>query len=267
MRAVCSRAEGSLRAGVRTPAADMRDRGPRATRPSDVRPVPSGADSAAMNVARRYPRFRRLLASLAVSQAGDWLYNLALLAFVYERTHSSAWLAVTTAARVLPDRRLRPARRRRRRPLRPPPADARLRRDPLRPHARPGRRRRRRPARRPRADHRRPVDRRLERLHPVRGGHHAAPRRRRRPARRQRRALGHPAGLHRRRPGLRRRCCSCSARRAWPSRSTPRPSRCPPWPSPRSRPARSSRPAASPRRRPTSCASCATAPAPCSSSP
>ncbi len=57
---------------------------------------------AVMNVARRYPRFRRLLASLAVSQAGDWLYNLALLAFVYERTHSSAWLGITTAARVLP---------------------------------------------------------------------------------------------------------------------------------------------------------------------
>jgi MFS family permease len=55
-----------------------------------------------MNVARRYPRFRRLLASLAVSQAGDWLYNLALLAFVFERTHSSAWLGITTAARVLP---------------------------------------------------------------------------------------------------------------------------------------------------------------------
>jgi MFS family permease len=55
-----------------------------------------------MNVARRYPRFRRLLASLAVSQAGDWLYNLALLAFVYERTHSSTWLGVTTAARILP---------------------------------------------------------------------------------------------------------------------------------------------------------------------
>jgi MFS family permease len=55
-----------------------------------------------MNVARRYPRFRRLLASLAVSQAGDWLYNLALLAFVNERTHSSTWLAITTAARVLP---------------------------------------------------------------------------------------------------------------------------------------------------------------------
>jgi MFS family permease len=55
-----------------------------------------------MNVARRNPRFHRLLAGLAVSQAGDWLYNLALLAFVYERTHSSAWLGITTAARVLP---------------------------------------------------------------------------------------------------------------------------------------------------------------------
>src|SRR4029077_15901922 len=55
-----------------------------------------------MNAARHNPRFRRLLAGLAVSQAGDWLYNLALLAFVYERTHSSVWVAITTAARVLP---------------------------------------------------------------------------------------------------------------------------------------------------------------------
>src|SRR3984893_5793493 len=45
---------------------------------------------------------RRLLAALAVSQIGDWLYNLALLAFVYDRTHSVTWTAVTTAARVLP---------------------------------------------------------------------------------------------------------------------------------------------------------------------
>jgi MFS family permease len=55
-----------------------------------------------MNAARHNSRFRRLLAGLAVSQAGDWLYNLALLAFVYERTHSSAWIGLTTAARVLP---------------------------------------------------------------------------------------------------------------------------------------------------------------------
>src|SRR5689334_16964042 len=45
---------------------------------------------------------RRLLAALAVSQLGDWLYNLALLALVYDRTHSVTWTAATTAARVLP---------------------------------------------------------------------------------------------------------------------------------------------------------------------
>ena len=50
----------------------------------------------------RHRSFRRLLVALAVSQAGDWLYNVALLAFVYERTHSAAWIAATTAVRVVP---------------------------------------------------------------------------------------------------------------------------------------------------------------------
>ncbi|MCU1671614.1 MAG: transporter [Blastococcus sp.] len=50
----------------------------------------------------RHRSFRRLLVALAVSQAGDWLYNVALLAFVYERTHSAGWVAVTTAVRVVP---------------------------------------------------------------------------------------------------------------------------------------------------------------------
>jgi MFS family permease len=48
------------------------------------------------------PAFRLLLSSLAVSSLGDWMYNVALLAFVYERTESPTWLAVTTAARILP---------------------------------------------------------------------------------------------------------------------------------------------------------------------
>jgi MFS family permease len=43
-----------------------------------------------------------LLSSLAVSSCGDWLYNVALLALVYERTQSSTWVALTTAARVAP---------------------------------------------------------------------------------------------------------------------------------------------------------------------
>ena len=55
-----------------------------------------------MRSALRHGAFRPLVVGLAVSQAGDWLYNVALLAFVYERTHSATWLAVTTAARVAP---------------------------------------------------------------------------------------------------------------------------------------------------------------------
>ena len=51
---------------------------------------------------------RLLLAGLAASQAGDWLYNLALLALVYERTHSSLWVGLTTAARILPEVALGP---------------------------------------------------------------------------------------------------------------------------------------------------------------
>ena len=49
-----------------------------------------------------YPAFRSLLAGLAVSQVGDWLYNLALVTLVYQRTGSAMWAGVATAARVIP---------------------------------------------------------------------------------------------------------------------------------------------------------------------
>src|SRR6266567_3310200 len=52
--------------------------------------------------ALRYPAFRALLAGLAVSQAGDWLYNIALVTLVYQRTGSAMWAGVTTAARIVP---------------------------------------------------------------------------------------------------------------------------------------------------------------------
>lgn len=58
--------------------------------------------AAPFRVVLRERNIRLLLAGLAVSQAGDWLYNLALLAFVYDRTHSSAWVGLTTGARVVP---------------------------------------------------------------------------------------------------------------------------------------------------------------------
>lgn len=55
-----------------------------------------------MRAASRHRPLRRLLAALAVSQAGDWLYNVGLLALVYERTHAAAWVTIATVARVLP---------------------------------------------------------------------------------------------------------------------------------------------------------------------
>jgi predicted MFS family arabinose efflux permease len=53
--------------------------------------------------ALRVRDLRLLLIGLATSQAGDWLYNLALLAFVYDRTHSPMWVGFTTAARIVPE--------------------------------------------------------------------------------------------------------------------------------------------------------------------
>ncbi|HET6866666.1 MAG TPA: MFS transporter [Solirubrobacteraceae bacterium] len=46
--------------------------------------------------------FHLLITSLAVSSCGDWLYNVGLLALVYERTGSATWVSLTTAARVFP---------------------------------------------------------------------------------------------------------------------------------------------------------------------
>jgi MFS family permease len=55
-----------------------------------------------IRAALRHQAFRRLLGGLAVSQIGDWLYNLALVTMVYQGTHSPLWAGVTTAARVVP---------------------------------------------------------------------------------------------------------------------------------------------------------------------
>jgi MFS family permease len=54
-------------------------------------------------VSLRQRDLRVLFSGLVISQAGDWLYNLALLAFVYERTGSTVWVGITTAARIVPE--------------------------------------------------------------------------------------------------------------------------------------------------------------------
>jgi predicted MFS family arabinose efflux permease len=60
------------------------------------------APAGSIRSALAHRSFRRLLFALGASQGGDWLYNVGLLAFVFERTHSTGWLSATTAIRVLP---------------------------------------------------------------------------------------------------------------------------------------------------------------------
>jgi MFS family permease len=43
-----------------------------------------------------------MLAGLAISQVGDWLYNLALVTLVYQRTGSVMWAGIATGARIVP---------------------------------------------------------------------------------------------------------------------------------------------------------------------
>jgi MFS family permease len=46
--------------------------------------------------------FRLLMAGSTASQMGDWLYNVALLVYVFGRTHSAAWVAAATIVRLVP---------------------------------------------------------------------------------------------------------------------------------------------------------------------
>ncbi len=45
---------------------------------------------------------RSLIAASAASQLGDWLYNAALLAYIYTATNSAAWVGAATIFRLLP---------------------------------------------------------------------------------------------------------------------------------------------------------------------
>ena len=146
--------------------------------------------------------FHLLLVSLAVSSCGDWLYNVALLAVVFDRTGSATWVALTTAARVRPGGGARSAWRRDRRPLRPPAPDDRLRPDPGAADGRARRRRRGRAADRPGAGDRRRRHRSRGRLPALRGCVQRPPRDRPRASAGQRAARHHRPGGHRRRPRL-----------------------------------------------------------------
>lgn len=48
------------------------------------------------------PDARALIAASAASQIGNWLYNAALLAYVYSATHSAVWVGAATICRLVP---------------------------------------------------------------------------------------------------------------------------------------------------------------------
>ena len=48
------------------------------------------------------PGARALIGASATSQIGNWLYNAALLGYVYSATHSAAWVGAATICRLLP---------------------------------------------------------------------------------------------------------------------------------------------------------------------
>ena len=46
--------------------------------------------------------FRLLATALTQSAMGDWAYNVALVVYVYEHTHSAAWVSAATLGRMIP---------------------------------------------------------------------------------------------------------------------------------------------------------------------
>jgi MFS family permease len=48
------------------------------------------------------PGARALIGASAASQVGDWLYNAALLGYIYATTGSAAWVGAATICRLLP---------------------------------------------------------------------------------------------------------------------------------------------------------------------
>jgi MFS family permease len=52
--------------------------------------------------ALRHRDLRLLLGGLVISATGSWAYNVALLAYVYDKTHSLGWVGAAGLARYLP---------------------------------------------------------------------------------------------------------------------------------------------------------------------
>jgi hypothetical protein len=56
-----------------------------------------------VEIGRDFPGARALIGASAASQIGNWLYNAALLGYVYSATRSAGWVGAATICRLLPD--------------------------------------------------------------------------------------------------------------------------------------------------------------------
>ena len=45
---------------------------------------------------------RLMFGGLAISASGSWAYNVGLIVYAYEETHSAAWVAAATVGRFIP---------------------------------------------------------------------------------------------------------------------------------------------------------------------
>ena len=68
---------------------------------TETSPEESGR-SRGMRAPFRHADFRRLALGLAISQTGDWLYNVALIVLVFRATHSATWVAAAGIVRLVP---------------------------------------------------------------------------------------------------------------------------------------------------------------------
>lgn len=60
------------------------------------------ADGPSFRSALRNRDFRLLAGALTQSAMGDWAYNVALVVYVYQHTHSAAWVSAATLGRMIP---------------------------------------------------------------------------------------------------------------------------------------------------------------------
>jgi MFS family permease len=60
------------------------------------------AKGGSLRAALSHRDYRLLLPGFGVSALGDWVYGVALVVLVYDRTHSPGWVAAVTIARLVP---------------------------------------------------------------------------------------------------------------------------------------------------------------------